>query len=773
MARGVFRLCALAFLHMILVHGVASAQGRSVTGRVVDPQGAAIANAEVTLIGSGRPLSGRSAVDGTFSFEGVADGPHTLRVTAAGFSPAQQALRIDSATRALTIALTVGELREDVSVRGLLVGTGAIGKTTLPLRDLPMTVDTVSSELIEAQGANDLVSALENVPGANVFTTYGVYQYYAFRGFLDSVQLVDGVRNEGNRINTQLTNVERVEVLKGPSSALYGGGALGATVNIIRKKPSATPAYDVSAGAGSWGTWRGAGGAGGRLNSRAMYRLDVGGETAEGYRHNEATRFTATPSVAWRLGDASQLNLHYTFNRDRFAGDAGLPLVDSRLGVPVSDNLLSVPLDRNYRTPQDGATSIDHNLQVVFARQVNPSWGFRNTLSYRHFDDEYFLSEGVTFDPPSTILRDYLYFKHHRRPLTNLAEVTGRLTRGVEQNLVFGWEGQRYHNYTTLPENDFFSATPIDAFNPVETQGPSDLTIATSNVATQNTNAFYVQDHVKLGPRMSALAGGRYDIVRRRSHADSIDGEVQAEGRIARREADAFTARLGLVFQPTPRVDVYGSFATAFKPLTQAQPDGSSLEPETGSQLEFGQRLRLSQDRVQLQASVYRILRQHVAFRRPGNIFVQAGEVQSRGFEVEIDAAVRAQWRVNAGYGFTDAAFLDYEESPGVNRRGNTPVFAPRQTFSLWTGYDWSNGFGVNAGARYLGKTFADNSNTFEVDGYGVLNLAAHYRRGRLEYQVNINNATDTQYFVPHQDYLQVYPGNPVNVLGTVRVRIR
>ena len=136
------------------------------------------------------------------------------------------------------------------------------------------------------------------------------------------------------------------------------------------------------------------------------------------------------------------------------------------------------------------------------------------------------------------------------------------------------------------------------------------------------------------------------------------------------------------------------------------------------------------------------------------------------------DAALRAPWRVNASYGFNDAEFLDYEESPGVNRRGNTPVFAPRQTFNLWTGYDWSNGLGLNVGARFLGRTFAANGNTFEVDGYGVLNLAARYRRGRLEYQLNINNLTDTEYFVPHQDYLQVYPGNPVNVLATVRVRM-
>src|SRR4029079_7431302 len=135
-------------------------------------------------------------------------------------------------------------VREDVTVTGALIGTVATGKTTLPIRDLPMTVDSVSSQLIAEQGVNDLVTALKNVPGVYAFTTYGVYEYYSFRGFLDSVQLLDGVRNAGNRGNTQLTNIERIEVLKGPSSALYGGSALGATVNLIRKKPSAIPTYD-------------------------------------------------------------------------------------------------------------------------------------------------------------------------------------------------------------------------------------------------------------------------------------------------------------------------------------------------------------------------------------------------------------------------------------------------------------------------------------------------------------------------------------------------
>jgi iron complex outermembrane receptor protein len=448
-------------------------------------------------------------------------------------------------------------------------------------------------------------------------------------------------------------------------------------------------------------------------------------------------------------------------------------LVDPGFGVPVTDNVLDVPRDRNYRTPQDQATSQDSSLQVVYARQLTSALGFRNTLSYRYFNDEYFLSEEVDFIAPRTVDRYYLYFKHHRRPLMNIAELTARSTRGIEQNLVFGYEAQRYHNFTTLPEEDFFQAASIDAFEPVETQGPSDLTPTRQNVFTNTTNAFYVQDNLTLAPKLKALLGGRYDIYRRTSHSDDLTGGSPVEGPRVHREAEAFTGRAGLVFQPTSTLDIYGSYANSFTPLTVAQPDGSSLEPETGSQYEVGQRLRLLGEHVQLNTAVYRILRQNVPFRRPGNVYVQAGEVRSRGFEAEVETSPRANWRLNGGYAFTDAEFLDYQQSLTVNLRGNTPTFAPRHTFNLWTGYAWPNGLGLNAGVRYLGTTFADNANVFEVDGYGLLNIGVRYTRGIFEYALNVNNATSTDYFVPHQDYAQVYPGDPVNVLGTVRIRLR
>jgi len=758
---------------VLAVSVVAFAQGGSVSGRVVDPQGAAVSGANVVLApATGATRSARSQADGTFTFNLVPAGIYTIRVEAVGFTPFAQSVTVGTTAATVTASLQVAGVAEDVTVQGALLGTASTGKTTAPVRDLPLTINAVSRALIDDQGVNDLVTALKNVSGVYPFTTYGVYEYYSFRGFLSSVQLVDGIRNEGNRTNTQLTNIDRIEVLKGPSSALYGGSALGGTVNLIRKKPSATPSYDVMGAFGQWQTGRGAFGATGRLGSDAtLYRLDIGAESRDGYRHDDVKRFSLTPSFAWRLGANNQVNVNYTFNRDQFGGDAGLPVVETDLGVPSKDNLPDVPRDRNYRTPQDDATSFDHNIQVAYARQLTNSIGFRDTLSYRYFNDKYFLSEEVDFVAPSTIDRYYLFFYHHRRPLMNIAELTAHTRKGVEQDFVFGWESQRYHNYTTLPEEDFFQAASIDAFNPVETQGPSDLTITRQNVFTNTTNAFYAQDHLTLSSKVKVLLGGRYDIYRRNSHTDPIENdEVTGTGPITERDTEAFTGRAGVVYQPVPLVDLYGSYATSFTPLTLAQPDGRTLDPETGEQWEFGQRFHMARDKMQLNTSVYRLLRQNVAFRRPGNIYVQAGEVESKGFEADLETIPAANWRLNFGYAFTDAQFNDFETSPGTNLRGNVPTYAPRHTFNVWAGYEWPNGFGVSAGARYFGEVFADQENTFSVDGYGLLNVAARYRKGPIELGVNLNNVTDTEYLIPHQDYLQLYPGEPVNVLGTVRV---
>ena len=773
----------LAVLASFMNASPLSAQTSTISGRIVDSLGGYVANADVALVTrtSQRVTATHSRADGTFAFDAVQPGEYVLEVRAPGFAERTQPVSVGGSPAAVTVTLDIAGIVEDVTVQGAMTGTAATGKTNLPVRELPLTIQSVARHVIREQGANDLVAALQNVPGVYAFTNYGVYEGYTFRGFLDlfpslANQLVDGVRHEGNRVNTQLTNVERVEVLKGPSSALYGGGAIGATVNVIRKKPSPQPAYDLSFAAGSWSLARGAAGATGRLMSNAvLYRVDAGFENQQGYRHNEPQRFQVSPSLAWRLGASDQINVYYTFNRDHFAGDAGIPLLNTDFGTPLAESVFpDVPRDRNYRTPFDFAEVHDHNLQIAYARQLSRSWGFRNTFSYRPVNDDYFLAEFLVVEPPSAVYREYLQFKHFRRPLTNLAEFTTRITGGVEHNIVLGWEGQHYTSRTnTIPDGGVASAEYIDLYNPIETQQEIPKPLARVAYFTHNTNAFYAQDHLTLGPKVKAMVGGRLDVFRRTSHNNPVTNGIESDGPLLSREADSLTGRVGLVYQPAADVDLYGSFSNSFRPLTQAQPDGTTLEPERGRQLEFGQRVHWLRDRVQLNTALFHIVREHVAFSRPGGFFDQASEVRSRGFEADVTTSPVSNWRINGGYAFTNAEFGDYLVDETTNLKGNSSIMAPRHMFNVWTAYDWAGGFGLNVGFRAQSSMFIDRNNEFTIDGYGLLNLGARYHRGRVEYAVNINNVTDTEYFASVLYDSQMYPGEPANVLATVRVRLR
>jgi len=760
-----------------------SAQTSTLAGTVADPLGGSVANADVALMTetSQRVAATRSRADGSFALDGIGPGEYVLKVSAPGFADTSQRVSVSSGRADVSVTLTVASVTEDVTVQGAITGTAATGKTNLPLRELPMTIQSVTSDVIREQGANNLVAALQNVPGVYAFTNYGVYEGYTFRGFVDlfpslANQLVDGVRHEGNRVNTQLTSVERVEVLKGPSSALYGGGAIGATVNLVRKKPSAEPAYDFSAAFGSWSLARSTAGATGRLASNALlYRVDFGVEGQDGYRHNNPIRIQASPSLAWRLGARDQVNVYYTFNRDRFDGDAGIPLLNTDFGTPLPESTFpDVPRDRNYRTPFDYAEIHDHNLQATYARQLSGSWGFRNTFSYRPVNDDYFLAEFLVVEPPSAVYREYLQFTHFRRPMTNLAEFTSHVAGRTEHNLVFGWEGQHYTNRTnTIPDGGVAEAEYVDLYQPVETQQAIAKPLARVAHFTHNTNAFYAQDHVTLGPKVKAMIGGRFDIFRRTSHNNPVANGVETEGPVLKREADALTGRVGLVYQPLSGLDLYGSFANSFRPLTQAQPDGTSLEPEWGKQVEFGQRFHWLRDRLQLNTVLFHIVRENVAFSRPGGFFDQASDVRSRGFEADVTTMPVSNWRINAGYAFTSATFGDYLTDADTNLKGNSSIMAPRHMYNMWTAYDWPSGVGVNVGLRAQSSMFIDPANEFTIDGYGVLSLGARYRRGRVEYGLNLNNVTDTNYFAAVLYDSQLYPGEPLNWLATIRVRLR
>lgn len=748
----------------------ALAQTAAISGRVTDPDRAVIAGADITLINveSGSQQKTRSAADGTFRFADLQQGRYVVQISAAGFGMYTEDVTLGAASQAVAASLQIAGVTEDVTVRGIATNP-SIGRTAVPLHDQPLTVNTVGKALIQAQAINDLVVALQFVNNLNAYTQYGVYEHYEFRGFGDSVQMVDGIRNEGNRVRSQVSNVESIEVLKGPASVLYGSSAVGATVNIVLKKPSAQPEYEFSTSAGSWKTYRGTLGATGRLgNDRTLYRLDIGADSSDNFRGDGWNKLNITPTVTHRIGQQDTIDVRYSLNRNDLSGDGGLPLVTRPDG---STFIADVPRERRYSTPQDFALSYDHNIRASYGHTFGNGFGVRNIAGYRVYDDEYWITETLRVIYPSTVNREFLYFKHKQRPFTNQVEFSGPVQLGVNHDLLVGWDHQTYLRRTTRAATASVLTTPIDLYNPVETHVTrTDFPPSRYDYQNNFTNAGYVQDNMTLSSKVKAVVGIRVDGVRRFTHNNPVVDGVETEAPAVKRRSVGTTSRVGLVYQPAGNVDLYTQYASSFVPNFNLQLDGSGLEPEFGVQYEIGQRLRLLRDRLQLNTAIFDITKRNVTFSRPGGLFEQVGKIRSRGFEADLDARLTPQFGFNLGYGYTDAVYVDYRTTPTTDFSGNKRPRVPPHTVNARATYNWNNRLMLMAGTQFRDTQFLNDQNTLSLDKFSLVNLAASYTQGPLQYSLSMTNVTDQFYYASIRGNTQFYPGEPRRVMGTIRV---
>ena len=235
-------------------------------------------------------------------------------------------------------------------------------------------------------------------------------------------------------------------------------------------------------------------------------------------------------------------------------------------------------------------------------------------------------------------------------------------------------------------------------------------------------------------PQLKLVAGGRYDVVRRRNHNNPVANGVETDGPLVKGESEKFTYRAGVVYQPSAMVDLYVQNSTAFKPNFNIQADGTPLEPEHGELYEIGQRVRMMGNRLELASAVFHVEKRNVARSIGGGMFDQIGKIRSRGVEAELHGRVTSALGVDLGYGFTKATFRDYFTNAGLNFSGNTPRRAPVHTATLSGSYNWANGLTLTGGARIVSDQFINDNNTVAFSGYTVVDMGASYRRGPVQY---------------------------------------
>lgn len=668
------------------------------------------------------------------------------------------------------------ETLPEVTVKGQAEETGYVAKsstaptkTDMTLLETPQAVSIVTRQFMDDRNARKLEDVLQNVAGVTIGGYYSDWDYFRIRGFnasFDSV-FMDGLHGDYG-MYAETYGLDRVEIIKGPASTLYGQGPLSGLVNIVSKRPKRDPFADVQLTVGSYGFYEPALDVNGSLNDRGTVYARV---TAL-YRDQDSfvdfankQRTYVAPALTWDIGPNTTLTVLSNYLHDSSLMAMPLPAVGTVLPNINGD----IPINRFLGEPDSGKATITrmkigYELQHRFSETVSLRQNVSLNRLEQRWPDLYY---NASFDADERTLYRYPY--DYRETLDRAAVDTAleaNLETGAIAHTIIGGidyyrtrsdNGSNQIDYSDFPG----SYRPIDVFDPVYGATLPTYVTSTSSLDESHFTGLYLQDQAKI-ERVTMTVGGRFDwsSSETSSDNDSVTG---------------FTMRGGAAYEFTPGVAAYANYSESFEPQWFSRDaSGNVVDPETGENLEAGVKTLLMNGRVDALFAVYQLTRRNVATDNPSTPdpfdSIASGEQRSRGVELEGTLRLVPGWDLKGAYAYTDAEVTKDNTIPV----GTTLAGVPKHSLSAWSKYVLQHGafkgFGVGLGGRYYSEQEGDAtySNPFELPAYGVVDAALYYERGPFNAQINVDNVFDKEYFIGAYNDLYVLPGEPLSVQATV-----
>jgi catecholate siderophore receptor len=653
--------------------------------------------------------------------------------------------------------------------------TNTATKINVPLRDIPQTVNVVPAVVLHDQNALSLQDALQNVPGLSFSVGDGQRDQVTIRGFSAiSDQFVDGVRDDALYFR-DLSNIERVEVLKGPASVLYGRGSAGGLVNRVTKKPLADPLLEAGVTLGSHGQRRGEFDVGtASADKDALFRLTGAVEDSTGFRDRYFLRRQAlAPSGTFRLSPATTLTLQADYLHDKRLADQGVPSYHGRpVDVPVETYFGAANATARAFVQSD-VKSATATLDHAFTPDLKLHTVLR---AYDYALDRNYTSIGTIKDgasPTVAIGQSHRLRDEDGRYLQNeLAQTVDWGT--TNHKLLYGLELGRQNKSEVLRSRN--NVATYNLFHPVLV----DLPVLPDSIAPSADNrnrvdiaGLYVQDLVALTPEWKVLAGVRYD------HLKQDRDDRTAKNVDLHRVDDTWSPRLGAVYQPTGRVALYASWNRSFQPIADSftfRANSDTLKPTQTVNKEAGVKLDLSA-RASLTAALFDMTQSNIQVADPANtnFSLPVGRQRTRGLELSFMGEIAPGWDAIAGYANMRGKIEDSTErtSAGTPFEGNTAALTPRHTFNAWIKRRLNGHFWVAAGGRAESSRYASPDDLTTLPGYGVLQLGGGYDGSKVDVTVTVRNVLNRIYYVSAHSGANDYnmPGETRAVLVSARYR--
>lgn len=784
-------------------------QNSSISGQVLDVNGEPLKGVSVYIKSSN--IGVETNDDGFFKINDLTAASYSLILSHLGFQ-----------TKVIPIDLTLNsiDLNQITLVEGneilneIIINTDLTNKfsrrqtayvSKLPLRDIENTqvYSTVTNALLESQVVTNLEDALINAAGIEkLWTSTGRggdgAGYYALRGFSVQPQLVNGLPGITNgTINP--ANIERIEVIKGPSATLFGNAvtSYGGLINVVTKKPYVGNGGEVSYTSGSYGLNQINLDINTEVKNNMYFRLNSSYYTEQsfqdsGFRNN----FFIAPSLSYKVNDrlsfsfygeitqAEQTNPMFLFlNRSAPQASSNLSELgyNTKLSFTSNDLTLQNPT-QNYRLEMDYKLNNNWRSQTLLSKSSTSTEGYYSYLFdfgvlqgdtfSRYISDQ--SANTHTTDVQQNFTGNFKFLDMRHKMVVGLDYFT---TTESSQNTGFAFYGNVQPDGTVINDNPFTTAVETDAF-PLSTSGV-DQALASQAVGNNKSQfeiySMYMSDVVDVTDRFSVMLGIRLDHFN--SKGDVLDPDDDFE-------QTELSPKAGLIFQPIKdQLSLFANFQNSFTnvaPQLVGDPDQGpqtlqTFNPEQANQFEFGMKANLLDERLSLVLNYYDISVQDRVMTDPSSPFnrIQSGEVESKGFEAEINGNLIKGLNFHGGFSYNDSETTETDNLEILNRR---PLEAGAEIlYNFWSSYQFQNGtfkgFGVGAGFNGASERFAINyasTGEFLLPGYTIANSSLFYENNSYRVSLKLNNAFNETYF---RGWTTISPQMPRQLLANITFR--
>ncbi|WP_246165174.1 TonB-dependent siderophore receptor [Pigmentiphaga aceris] len=684
-------------------------------------------------------------------------------------APAAHAQTAPPATtnRASTLpVVTVEDTAETATAPtvGYVVRNSSSGtKTDTPIVETAQSISTVTRDQIREQNAQSLNQMLRYTPGVAVETrgaTATRLDQFTVRGFSASSYL-DGLRNPGSRDALPQVDgyrLERIDVLKGPSSVMYGQGGPGGIVNMISKRPTEDGVREIQFGLGNYSNRSLGFDYGDRLDKegKLLFRVTGLAYAADGQiDHTKERRYFIAPSFTWKATPDTTLTVLANFQRDPDMGSYGaVPGVRSLYRAPDGYYLPSsfYDGDANFEKSDRKNASIGYQ----FDHRFNDTFSFHQGLRYQKAEGIYrsIYSGGYADGAPnySLIRRSAIATNVEIDAFTIDQNLQAKFATGpLSHTALVGFDYQRTETSTLSGSGVNGGAPALNVFRPNNFMQIPVPAFTADALAKAFQSGLYVQDQMKFG-RLTATLGGRYDWSTTSNTTRTIaNNRVTSTGL----KQEAFSGRASLLYLFDNGIAPYASYSESFEPQSGTGFNGQPFEPIRGKQNEIGVKYQPVGSRSLFTAALYDVRRKNTTTTDPdpthlcngARCNIAAGEVRTRGLELEARTEPVRGLSLIAGYSYSDNVYTkDNSAVAGVNLEGKTPGSLPTHQASAWARYQVQEGplagVGFGAGLRYVGSTYTSTSNLYKTPSRVLVDALLDVDLGRVNPQLKGWNAS-------------------------------